>query len=71
MDEIFEKPLEKLQAREITFLQFLEEVNCDKQFKKWCEEHYLIPDEGAAQLYFDYYGFEDTAIVKEFIEPRL
>lgn len=65
----YDQPLARLHAKEITFVQFLKEANCYDQFNKWCSEHYLAADEGAAQLYFDYYGFEDTAIEKEYIEP--
>ncbi|MDE7432003.1 MAG: hypothetical protein K2N34_08830 [Lachnospiraceae bacterium] len=69
MMENCETALAKLNAKEITFQQFLEEVDCHKQFEKWCAEHHLKADEGAAQLFFDHYGFEDETIVKEFVEP--
>lgn len=69
MNDSYENVLAKLNDEEITFFQFLEEVNCGKQFKKWCADHYLVPDEGAAQLFFDHHGFEDMAQVKEFVEP--
>ncbi len=67
--ESYDKPLAKLKAKEITFVQFLTEVKCKEQFEKWCKEHYLAADEGAAQLFYDHYGFEDATIVKEFVEP--
>lgn len=69
MDESYDKPLARLHAKEITYQQFLEEANCGQQFKKWCNEHCLKEDEGAAQLFFDYHGFEDSVLVKEFVEP--
>lgn len=69
MTETYDQPLADLHAGKITYQEFLRLANCDKQFKKWCADHHLTPDEGAAQCYFDYYGFEESSIVKEFIEP--
>ncbi len=69
MNKKCDEALAKLDAQEITYLEFLSEVGSSKNFEKWCAEHYLKADEGAAQLYFDYYGFEDETIVKEFVQP--
>lgn len=67
--ESYDRPLARLHAKEITYLQFLIEAKCEEQFNKWCEEHCVDADESAAEFYFDQYGFEDTAVEKEFIEP--
>lgn len=67
--ESYDGPLTKLHAKEITYLQFLIEAKCEEQFKKWCDEHYVDADEASAEFFFDQYGFEDTAVEKEFIEP--
>lgn len=69
MNKKCDEALAKLDAQEITFQEFLKEVGSYQNFEKWCAEHYLKVDEGAAQLYFDYYGFEDETIVKEFVQP--
>ena len=71
MTETYDKPLAELHAGNITYQEFLQQVGCEEQFKKWCEDHHVSEDEGAASLYFDYYGFEDSTVVKEFIEPTL
>ncbi len=71
MTETYDKPLAELHAGNITYQEFLQQVGCEEQFKKWCEDHHVSEDEGAASLYFDYYGFEDNSVVKEFIEPTL
>ena len=69
MTDTYDKPLAQLQAGEITHQQFLTDVGCEEQFKNWCKDHHVKEDEGAAALYYDYYGFEESSIVKEFIEP--
>ena len=69
MTETFDKPLAQLHEGEITHQEFLRTVGCEDQYKKWCEEHQVAEDENSATLYFDYYGFEDNSVVKEFIEP--
>lgn len=66
--ENYTTPLEKVKKGVITYEEFLNEVNCREQFEKWCNEHYLKKDEGAAQCYFDHYGFEEEETVKEYIE---
>lgn len=71
MTDSYDQPLARLHEGEITYQQFLSDVNCEQQFTKWCREHHLKADEGAAQLFFDYYGFEDSSLVKEFVEPIL
>lgn len=71
MDQTYSAPLARLHAGEITHLQFLTEANCGEDFKKWCDEHALEENEDNAQFYFDSLGFEDTEIVKEFVEPVL
>lgn len=65
--EDYEVPLANLHDKKISFIQFLQEVDCYKQFKKWCKAHYLIEDEGAAQCFFDHYGFEESIVEKAFI----
>lgn len=69
MTETYDKPLAQLNAGEITHQEFLRIVGCEEQYKQWCKEHYVTEDEGGASLFFDYYGFEDNAVVKEFVEP--
>lgn len=69
MTDNYDQPLAKLHAGEITYQEFLRLVNCHEQFKKWCEEHHVAEDEGAASLFFDFHGFEDNAVVKEFVLP--
>ena len=69
MTETYDKPLAQLHDGEIKYQEFLRISGCEEQFKKWCKEHHVTEDEGAASLFFDYYGFEDNSVVKEFVEP--
>ena len=69
MEQTYDQPLAELNAGKITYQEFLRRANCEEQFKKWCSEHHLAADEGAAQCYFDYYGFKENDVEKEFIEP--
>lgn len=61
--------LERLHSNQITFIEFLKEAKCYSQFEDWCNSHRLVADEGAAQCYFDHSGFEDSNVIKEFVEP--
>lgn len=65
----YQLPLSKLKKKEITYLEFLAEAGCISQFRKWCVGQSLIPDEDTAVLFFDMHGFEDSEVVKEFVEP--
>lgn len=67
--ENYAEPLKRLHSKEISFVEFLTEVKCDKQYQKWCENHSLRVDEGSAQCFFDQCGFEESNAVKEFVEP--
>lgn len=61
--------LKELHDGTINHFGFLEKTNCLEQFKKWCEGHSVEPDEEKATLFFDMHGFEESEIVKEFVEP--
>lgn len=61
-------PLEKVKRGDITYTEFLKEADCYTQFSDWCRDHHLKEDEGAAQCFFDYFGFEDEEMVKIYIE---
>lgn len=60
--------LEELHAGHIDHTEFLARANCLDQYYKWCKEHSLKPCAENAELYFDMHGFEETEVVKEFIE---
>lgn len=65
----YELPLARLHANKISYQEFLKEAGCHDEYQKWCERHHLKPDEGSAQCYFDNFGFEESTIVKEYIQP--
>ena len=67
--DTFGKHISDLHDGAITHTEFLRNVNCYSQYKDWCEEHSLKPDEDNAELFFDMYGFEESEVTKEFIEP--
>ena len=53
--ETFGKHISDLHDGAITHTEFLRNVNCYSQYKDWCEEHSLKPDEDNAELFFDMY----------------
>lgn len=67
--ESYGNALKDLRDKVITHTEFLSEVGCDRQYRKWCEEHSIKPEEKNAELYFDMHGFGESEMVKEFIEP--
>lgn len=69
MTETYEKPLAQLHAGKINHQEFLRLAGCEDQYKKWCKDHHVVEDEGGASLFFDQHGFEDSAVVKEYIQP--
>jgi len=67
--ETYDQPLKNLHDKKISYIEFLKQVKCYAEYKKWCGCHHVQEDENSAQLYFDHYGFEESSMVKEFIEP--
>ena len=65
----YDAPLARLHNGEINHLEFLKEANCTEQFRNWCRQGSLPEDEENAEIFFDMHGFEDSAIVKDILEP--
>lgn len=63
----FEPHLTDLHDGKINHREFLANVDCDNQFKNWCADHGVEPDETNASLFFDMHGFEESTMQKEFI----
>ena len=61
--------LSELHDGKINHMQFLEKANCFAHFEKWCKDRSEKTDEENATLFFDMHGFEDSEVVKEFVEP--
>lgn len=41
------------QAGKITWLQFVEQSEQAEDFRQWCEDHAVEPDDNYAELYLD------------------
>lgn len=61
--------LKDLHDKVITHTEFLREAGAGRQYRDWCREHAMSPCEENAELFFDMHGFEESEVVKEFIEP--
>lgn len=67
--ENYSNQLNLLHKGKISYSEFIKAVGNDIQYKEWCKVHAIKPCEDNAELYFDMHGFEESEIVKEFIEP--
>lgn len=68
ISESYTQALNDLHNNNIDHTEFLVRANCLDQYYKWCQEHRMKPCEANAQLYFDMHGFEESEVVKEYVE---
>lgn len=65
----FKAPLRELRKGAISHTEFISKIGMERQYRDWCKDAGLKPDDLAAELFVTQHGFEESDVEKEEVVP--